>query len=271
MIGERMPTIRVGAQLAPQRTTYAAFAQAVCQIEALGVDTIWNWDHFFPPWDYPVHGDHFEAWTLLTAMATLTRRAEVGCLVTCNSYRNPALLAAMAKTVDHISGGRLILGLGAGWFEPDYREYGYHFGSDGERLQALGQALPVIKQRWADDRPLPVRSPIPILIGGDGERVTLRLAAQHADVWNSGAPPEQFKHKCAVLDSWCTRVGREPAAVERSVNVYGQPTAALYDDYVAAGAQHIILNVGAPWDLDGVERLVQWRDSTPSPPETGSR
>ncbi len=256
-----MPTIRVGVQLAPQHTTYAAYAHAVRRVEAIGVDTIWNWDHFFPPWDYPAPGDHFEAWTLLTAMAMLTHRVEVGCLVTCNSYRNPALLANMAKTVDHISGGRLILGLGAGWFEADYREYGYYYGTAGERLQTLEAALPLIQQRWAVDRPLPVRPAIPILIGGDGERVTLRLAAQYADIWNSGASPERFKHKCAVLDEWCVKLGRAPAAIERSVNLYGKPVMATYDEYVAAGAQHVILNVGAPWDLTPVEQLVQWRDS----------
>jgi probable F420-dependent oxidoreductase len=255
-----MPKIRVGVQLSPQHTTYPAYAQAVLQVEALGVDTIWDWDHFYPPWDYPEKGSHFEAWTLLTAMAMLTRRTEVGCLVTCNSYRNPALLANMAKTVDHISGGRLILGLGAGWFEPDYQEYGYRFGTAKERLQALETALPLIKQRWTVEVPPPVRAPIPILIGGEGERVTLRLAAQYADIWNGGGPPEVFKHKCAVLDQWCEKVGRDPNAIERSLNIYGTPDSATYDAYVTAGAQHIILNVGAPWDLTPVEQLVHWRD-----------
>jgi probable F420-dependent oxidoreductase len=256
-----MTTLRVGVQLSPQHTTYAAYAQTVQEADALGVDTIWNWDHFFPPFEDARHGDHFEAWTLLTAMAMLTQRAEVGCLVTCNSYRNPALLANMAKTVDHISGGRLILGLGAGWFETDYREYGYHFGTGRERLKALETALPLIKQRWAVETPLPRRYPIPILIGGDGERVTLRLVAQYADLWNGGfGSPELFRHKCAVLEQWCTTVGRDPTTIERTVSLRPADDA-TYDHCVTAGAQHIILMIDSPWDLTPVERLVRWRDA----------
>jgi probable F420-dependent oxidoreductase len=258
-IGESMPKLRVGVQLAPQGTTYAAYAQAVQGVEALGVDTLWNWDHFFPPLGSPPETGHYEAWTMLTAMATLTRRVEVGCLVTCVHYRNPALLANMAKTLDHISHGRLILGLGAGWFEPDFQEYGYHFAPAGERLRVLETTVPFIRQRWEAEWPRPVRSPIPILIGGDGERVTLRIVAQYADLWNGGRSPEDYKRKSALLDTWCGQVGRPPEAIERTVTVYGNPTPATFDDYVAAGAQHIILNLGSPWDLTLVEQLVQWR------------
>ena len=135
--------LRVGVQLHPQQTTYQSFAGAVRRAEDLGVDSIWNWDHFFPLYGN-AKGNHFEGWTLLTAMATLTQRAEIGCLVTCNTYRNPALLSNMAKTIDHISNGRLILGIGAGWYEHEYRAYGYAYPSTGERLQRLHEAVQII-------------------------------------------------------------------------------------------------------------------------------
>jgi probable F420-dependent oxidoreductase len=254
-----MATFRVGVQFHPQHTTYASFAEGVRRAEALGVDTIWNWDHFFPLYGDP-QGAHFEGWTMLTAMATLTTRAEIGCLVTCNSYRNPALLANMAKTVDHISNGRLILGIGAGWFERDYNEYGYEFGTAPDRLRALRAALPIITQRWEVEVPPPVRNPIPILIGGGGEKVTLKLTAQYASIWNGFGPPESFKHKCSVLDGWCAELGRDPQEIERSVALSPRDLSSL-DAFVDAGATHMILGLGEPWDFAAVEQLVRWRDA----------
>lgn len=250
----------IGVQLHPQHTTYESFASAVRRVEALGVDSLWNWDHFFPLYG-DANGEHFEAWTMLTAMAALTNRVELGCLVSCNSYRNPALLTHMAKTVDHISNGRLILGLGAGWFERDYDEFGYTFGTAGSRLRDLGEALPIIKKRMAMEVPAPIRNPIPILIGGGGEKVTLRLTAQFADLWNGFGPPEKWQHKNDVLTNWCTTIGRDPAAIQRTVSIDKKDVPGNLDAFAEAGATYFILGLGEPWDYDLVEKLVNWRDA----------
>ena len=257
-----MRRLRVGVQVRPQHTTYASMRGCWLRCEELGVDVLYTWDHFFPLSGDP-NGPHFECWSLLAAMAEVTERVEFGALVLCNSYRNPALLSNMAKTVDHISGGRLILGIGAGWFERDYIEYGYEFGTAGDRLRALGRALPIIKERWRKDNPPPVRNPIPILIGGGGEKVTLKLTALHADLWNGGAGPDRLAHKNAVLNDWCARVGRDPAAIERTTGIDQADTERpdLLDQLVAAGADQLILRLGEPWDFDAVRRLVAWRDA----------
>ena len=250
--------VRVGVQLHPQHTSYQSFAEAVKHVEELGVDTIWNWDHFFPLYG-DADGPHFEGWTLLTAMATLTRRAEVGCLVTCNTYRNPALLSDMAKTVDHISNGRLILGIGAGWFERDYSEFGYEFGTAGSRLAALGRSLEIIKHRWEVDNPKPLRK-IPILIGGGGEKVTLKLTAKYADMWHGFGDQEQITHKMEVLNNWCAEVGRNPGEIERCCGTQKDASDAERGSYIKAGITHLILGMGEPWDFKAVEKLVKWRD-----------
>jgi probable F420-dependent oxidoreductase len=232
------------------------------EADAMGVDSIWTWDHFFPLYDGP-DGPHFEGWTLLAAMACDTEHAEFGMMVTANSYRNPDLLADMARTVDHLSGGRLILGIGAGWFARDYEEYGYEFGTKADRLRALEAALPRIEARLAALDPPPVRSPLPILIGGSGEKVTLRLVAEHADAWNSFGPPETFAAKNAVLDEWCERVGRDPAAIERTVLIEVDEIE-RFEEFLEAGVQHVVVELGTsgetPFDLGPVSRLMQLRD-----------
>ncbi len=256
-----MSKIKVGLQLQPQRVSYAAYAEAVAEVEALGVDSIWNWDHFFPLYGEGIE-NHFEAWTLLTAIAMLTERVEIGTLVNCNSYRNPALLTHMANTLDHISGGRLILGIGAGWFEKDYKEFGYEFGTAGSRLRDLEAALPVIKRRMSKEVPPPLRNPIPIMIGGGGEKVTLKLTARYADLWNGFGPPETYAHKCRVLDKWCAQVGRDPAEIERTVSIVSsEDLEANLDAYAAAGCTHFIMMSPVPPDAERVKTLVAWRDS----------
>ncbi len=249
-----MPKIKVGVQLHPQATTTNHLRDAWRAADALGADSIWLWDHFFPLYGDP-GAAHFEAYTLLAAAAVETQRTQLGALVTCNSYRNPNLLADMARTIDHLSSGRFTLGIGAGWFERDYTEYGYDFGTPGSRLAALGEALPTIKARLAALVPPPVR-PVPLLIGGAGENVTLRLVAEHADAWNTFGPPASYAAKSRVLDGWCDRVGRDPAAIERTVAI-GPSDIDEWEDLVEAGATHLIVMTGDPFDLDAVARLVE--------------
>ena len=215
--------VRVGAQIHPQQASYAQMRDAWLRVEEMGADTLFNWDHF-----YPLYGDregkHFECWTLLAAMAEVTERVEFGALVTCNSYRNPNLLADMARTVDHISGGRLILGIGSGWFERDYDEYGYEFGTKGSRLRDLDAAMPVIEKRLRKLNPPPTRK-IPILIGGGGEKV-----------------------------------GRDPAEIERSITIRPQHLKDA-DKYVENGITHLIMGFGGPdYDLSPLKDLIAWRD-----------
>lgn len=254
-----MAKFRVGIQLHPQHTSYASIAEAARRADEMGVDSIWVWDHFFPLYGDP-NGNHFEAYTLLAALAVQTRRAEVGVMVTCNSYRNPNLLADMIRTVDHISNGRAILGIGAGWFERDYREYGYEFGTAASRLKALGEALPVIKERLNKLVPPPVRQPLPILIGGGGERVTLRLVAKYATMWNVIASPEDIRRKNTLLDQYCLEIGRNPQEIERTVVLVGEHPLDRLDEVAQAGMTHFILGSGEPWKFAELEKLLAWRE-----------
>lgn len=249
-------TLRIGIQLQPQATTVEELLSVARSADEMGADSIWVWDHF-----YPLYGDpdaaHFECYTLLAAMAAQTSQATIGALVTCNSYRNPHLLADMARTIDHIADGRFVLGIGSGWFERDYTEYGYEFGTAIDRLRQLEADLPVIKDRLSKLNP-PPKGDLPILIGGGGEKVTLRLVARFADAWNSFGPPETFAHKSSVIDSWCKDVGRDPSDIERTVAISVDEVDAI-GDYAEAGADHVILMAGAPFDLDPLAKALASR------------
>ncbi len=256
------PEIRIGAQLQPQHAAYADIRRAAAEAEELGVDVIFNWDHFYPLYGEP-EGQHFECWTMLGAWAEATSEVEIGALVTCNSYRNPELLADMARTVDHISGGRIILGIGSGWFEKDYDEYGYEFGTAGGRLDALGEALPRIEARLAKLNPAPTRH-IPVLIGGGGEKKTLKMVAQHADIWHGFGDVEVVERKVRILDQHCADVGRDPAEIERSVGA-GDDPAETGQALLDLGVTLFTVGTGGPdFDLSALRKWLAWRDAQQS-------
>lgn len=251
--------VRLGVQIAPQHASYATIRQAVGEVEALGADVVFNWDHFFPLSGDP-DGLHFESWSLLAAWAEQTSTIQIGALVNCNSYRNADLQADMARTIDHISDGRFVFGTGAGWFERDYDEYGYEFGTPGTRLDALEADLPRIEERWAKLNPPPTRA-IPVLIGGGGEKKTLRIVAKHADIWHSFSSPEVLEHKLGVLADWCTQVGRDVNEIEISTELRSRTVDeadALYD----LGARLFTIGLSGPhYDLARVSDWLAWRDS----------
>ena len=250
--------IRIGLQVQPQHAEWATIRQAVLDAEDAGVDVVFTWDHFYPLNGEP-EGKHFECYTMLAAFATMTDRVQVGALVTCNSYRNPELLADMSRTIDHISGGRFILGIGSGWMEKDYDEYGYEFGTKGSRLDALADALPRIEHRFGRLNPPPTRD-IPILIGGGGEQKTLRLVARHADIWHGFGDASTVAHKHDVIDRWCAEEGRDPGEIERSTTVSGRPGETA-EALLELGTRLFVLRASGPtYDLSQIGPWIAFRD-----------
>ncbi len=253
--------VKIGVQVQPQHASIAGMRRAWREAEDMGLDTVFTWDHFFPLYG-DSDGSHFECMALMASLAEVTERVEIGALVVCNSYRNPELLADAHRTIDHISGGRVILGIGAGWFEKDYDEYGYEFGTKPSRLKDLGRALPRIKKRLDRLNPPPLRK-MPILIGGGGPKVTLRLVAQHGDAWHSFGDESTFREKDAILREHCAKHGRNADEIERTWGARDKNADEL-DALVEAGVQHFILGVsgdGDRYDLSKLRTLVEWRDA----------
>jgi F420-dependent oxidoreductase-like protein len=230
--------VDVGLKLIPECTTLAEL-RAIWQIaEDGGFESCWAYDHFLPV-KGPREGDVFEGWSLLAAMAERTSRVRIGALVTGNTYRHPGVLAKIAVTVDHLSGGRLEFGIGAGWAEYEHRMLDLAYGTVGERLARLGEALEVFKLLWTDPvasfdgrhyrleaaiaNPKPVQEPHPpIWLGGRGEQKTLRLVARFADVWNvsSRGDAGEETRLSGVIDGYCEGLGRDPKEIRRTVQIY---------------------------------------------------
>lgn len=267
-----------GIKTVQQRTSYEDMLRVWLEADAIpSIEHAWLFDHFMP-----LSGDFtdpcLEGWTLLSAYAVATKRIRLGLMVTSNTYRHPAVLANMAATVDIISGGRLDFGIGAGIHETEHNAYGIPLYSPGERIQRLGEACEVIKRMWSEAapnfvgkyyqitdaycEPKPVQKPYPpFVIGGVGEKLTLRIVAQYAAIWNFiGRNAESFQQKSAILDSHCAAIGRDPQTIQRSIQVVVNPdnlgeARSQIRSYARAGASHLILSLRAPYPVGIVHRL----------------
>ncbi len=231
-----MEPVRIGLKLSQQNTDVAELRDIWQVADEGGFDHLWIFDHFAAIMAEPVL-DVLEGWVLLGAMAEATSRVRIGCMVTGNTYRHPAVLAKMAVTIDHLSGGRLEFGIGAAWAEIEHDMLGIEFGTAGQRVAWLEEACQVIKSLFTEERtnfegarytlrdaianPKPMQRPYPpFWIGGRGERKTLRVIAQHADVWNApGGDPDEVARLAGILDAHCADVGRDPAEIRRSVQI----------------------------------------------------
>jgi len=226
-------SIRFGIQTGQQMVEWQQMLDLWQKADRWGYDSLWNFDHFYPIFVAP-DGPCFEGWTALAALAQVTKKARIGTLVNGNTYRHPCVTAKMAATLDHVSGGRLNLGIGAGWFELEHRAFGIDFKTVPQRLQALDEACRIIKGMFTQERttlegrhyrvtdalgmPKPVQRPHPpFMIGGTGEKVLLKIVARHADMWNTGAQAERMKHLIEVIERHGEQLGRDTSAIEKTV------------------------------------------------------
>jgi len=256
--------VKIGALCWNQYTDWPSLLAAGVRADRLGYDSLWTWDHLYPIVGAS-DGPNFEGWLTITAWAQATEHVTLGLMVGANTFRNPAMVAKMATTLDHISGGRAVLGIGAAWFEEEHQAFGLEFGSGfPERLRWLGEALPIMRgvldgtepsaagPHYATTKvrndPLPIQRHLPICIGGGGEQVTLKLVAKYADMSNFGGGIENIRRKEEILLRHCETVGRDPATIERTTGI---GTVVIRDD--PADAQRIFQEafdrnrVAKPW------------------------
>jgi F420-dependent oxidoreductase-like protein len=297
--------VRFGVHTGLQNTTVEELRRVWRRAEDRGFEWISIWDHFYAA-DATITRDGttsgsvcLEAVAMHTALALETSRVRCGSLVYCVGYRHPAVLANAMATIDHLAGGRVTLGLGAGWHEGEFSAYGIPFEAVPARLRRLDEAIQCIRALLSEDvadfdgefftlrgarcDPKPVQARLPLWVGGGGEKVTLRIVARHADGWNLPfTPPEQYRHKVQVLDEHCTKVGRDPADITKSVNLtlawsddalrerFGgmadwiRPSALTGDtqqiidrigEYRDAGVEWLIIALRAPFDADDIDRF----------------
>ena len=238
MPAEPTPTqatpVKFGLQLWSQQTDWPTFRDTALAAEASGWDSIWTWDHLlaiFGPWEQPI----FEGWSVLAALGPITHRVRLGLMVGANTFRNPGVTTKLATTLDHVSGGRAILGIGAAWFEREHDAFGIPFGaSPGERIGWLDEAVPLMRRLLDGEKvthegptyrmhdalcePRPVQAHLPILIGGSGRQKTLRVVAERADGWNTSGPIDEVTDALRTLERHCADVGRAVADIEKTVS-----------------------------------------------------
>jgi alkanesulfonate monooxygenase SsuD/methylene tetrahydromethanopterin reductase-like flavin-dependent oxidoreductase (luciferase family) len=298
--------IKLGALSWNQYTAWDDLREAGIRADRLGYDSIWTWDHLYPIVGSP-DGPILEGWLTLAAWAEATENARIGLMVGANTFRNPALVAKMATTLDHISKGRAILGIGGAWFETEHTAYGLEFGgSPGERLRWLEEAVQIMRgmlhgeqpsgtrfyaSRDVRNDPPPVQERLPIVVGGGGEKKTLRIVARYADACNVGGGFESVKRKDGILRRHCEEVGRDESEIERTAamgpcvirddadearrvlrqlfehngkaepwkpELIGTPeqVAAAMRPYLEIGFRHLIVGFPSPYDAESMERLI---------------
>lgn len=278
--------VAYGIKTPPQHGPWADFLDVWRAADDMAIfESAWTMDHFYPLTP-PLDGTHLESWTVLAALAQATKRLRLGCMVNGMHYRHPAVTANAAVTLDHISGGRFNLGLGAGWFEPESEAYGIPLGSLKQRFDRFDEGLEVITSLLTNEytnfsghyyqltnarcEPKPVQARIPIVVGGRGPKRTLPAAARWADMWDTTRPdtPAAWKAISDVLDQHCAAIGRDPGEIRRSVHLMWAEEADLSEmaataaDFAQAGVDLIIFSMRAPYRVSRLEPLVKALEAT---------